>query len=81
MNYEQVSSIAINGSVVLVGTVGGGSGYGIYRSTNLGQNWSQTSLTTGYVHSIIIDGAVIFAGTSNGVYYSTDMGQTGYNLP
>jgi YVTN family beta-propeller protein len=53
------------------------SGGGLYKSTNAGASW--TLATTGflnadasYVHRIEVDGANIFAATSDGLYKSTN---------
>lgn len=50
---------------------------GIYRSTNFGENWTQTSLTTQDVNALTTyNNNIVFAGTSNGFYQSTDNGIT-----
>ena len=53
-----------------------GSPYGVYKSTNYGLNWSQTSLNNVGVHALAIYGNFVFAGASNGVYVSSDNGTT-----
>ncbi len=71
LSSEEVHALAIDGETLFAGT----NGYGVYRSTNLGQNWIQTSLDNKNVLSLAISGSNIFAGTLNeGVYHSTNNG-------
>jgi hypothetical protein len=51
---------------------------GVYKSTNGGVNWSQTSLTNQSVNSLEVLGNSIFAGTVNGIYISTNYGTNWY---
>ncbi|MCW5894387.1 MAG: T9SS type A sorting domain-containing protein [Bacteroidetes bacterium] len=69
-----VYSIALSGSNdIYIGTYAG-----VFSSTNRGESWSQTSLTTNYVVALVTntDGHV-FAGIHNGgLFRSTDRGMT-----
>ena len=49
-----------------------GGWYGIYRSTDRGLNWTQTSVL--HVYSLAVSPSGILAGTTTGVYYSSDNG-------
>jgi titin len=67
-------------ATVFAGTYGA---YGLYRSTNRGQSWSQMNngLTNSIVSSLATspnyaNDATVFAGTSLGVYKSTNGGQS-----
>lgn len=64
--------VAANGQYVFVGD----NNSFVYRSTNYGQNWSQSPLNqTYYIGSMAINGNNIFVGTGgNGVYRSTNNG-------
>jgi hypothetical protein len=50
--------------------------YGVYKSTNSGQNWTQTVLNNRDVLSLLAANGDLFAGTGNsqGVYYSDNDG-------
>ena len=51
-------------------------GYGIYKTTNQGQNWfpSNSGVSTNYAMSFTLDNEYVFAGTQNGVYRSSNNG-------
>jgi photosystem II stability/assembly factor-like uncharacterized protein len=60
-------------------------GAGLYMTTNNGGVWAQLGASTGfpqafpygvYVYALIADGNSMYAGTSNGVYKSSDRGAT-----
>ncbi|MFZ4723925.1 MAG: T9SS type A sorting domain-containing protein [Paludibacter sp.] len=68
---EPIISLAVSGSTVYAGAYG----TGVFRSTNNGLNWSQTSLSGQYVNALSISGTNLFAGTTdNGVYITTNSG-------
>ncbi len=68
---EPIISLAVSGSIVYAGAYG----TGVFRSTNNGLNWSQTSLSGQYVNALSISGTNLFAGTTdNGVYITTNSG-------
>ncbi|MBI3257919.1 MAG: T9SS type A sorting domain-containing protein [Ignavibacteriae bacterium] len=73
-HFEQVTAMAANDSVVFAGT----DDVGIFRSTNNGQLWVQSSNTNQYgdIHAIIIAGKQVFYGTSYGGVYSSNDGIT-----
>ncbi len=62
-----------NGNM-LTGTMGGK----VYRSTDNGANWTRinNSMNVGYIWSLAVNGATIYAATEQGLYYSTDNGAT-----
>jgi hypothetical protein len=66
-------SIALQGGVLYTGTVG----WGVYRTKDGGELWKPTStgLTSLYVRCLLVNGSNIFAGTSGGVYGSTNSGE------
>ena len=50
---------------------------GIYRSTDNGTTWTQTTLVDKYVNTIEVNGNNVFAGVENeGVYFSSNNGGT-----
>jgi len=66
-----ISSFAISGTNLFVGTDDGG----VYRSTNNGTSWMvvNSGLTNSYVFSLAVSGINLFAGTEDGgVFLSTD---------
>ena len=71
-NDKTVYSLTASGINILAGS----DDYGIWRSTNNGQNWSQTTLNNKTVWSFLISGNNIFAGTDNGIFISYDNGQS-----
>lgn len=48
----------------------------VWRSSNKGQDWQKTSLKAGLLRALAVSGQVIFAGCDDGVYRSSDNGQT-----
>jgi hypothetical protein len=46
------------------------------RSANKGKDWQKTSLKGGHLRALAVSGQVIFAGCEDGVYRSSDNGQT-----
>ncbi|MBN1633449.1 MAG: carboxypeptidase regulatory-like domain-containing protein [Ignavibacteria bacterium] len=71
-NDKVVLSLTTSGNNILAGT----DDYGIWRSTNYGQEWTQTSLNNKTVWSFLISGNNILAGTDNGIFISNDNGQS-----
>lgn len=70
----------VNSAVVYAGGYENSSA-AIYKTTNSGNNWYRLSATglTGYVYHLAIDPVntdILYAGTSSGVYRSTDTGTT-----
>lgn len=71
----------IGGSVISyaynTGNIFAGTGLGVFRSTNNGVNWLQTTLNNMETSSIVTIGNNVFAGGLNvGVFKSTDNGNT-----
>jgi ligand-binding sensor domain-containing protein len=61
-----------SGRILLAGVEGGG----VYASTDNGAEWKRTNagLTTTSVHTLVLNGARLFAGTDSGVFVSTNDG-------
>jgi len=73
LGYKAQQSLAVSGNNIYAGTIN----YGVYKSTNNGTSWSQTSLNNQFIYSLAANGSNIFAGTyGNGVYLSTNDGTT-----
>jgi len=65
---NSVNSFASSGNNIFAGS------FGVYLSTNYGNNWTYAGLND-YVNSLIVSGNKIFAGTwHSGVYLSTNNG-------
>jgi hypothetical protein len=69
----RVNTIKINDSFIIAGT----DGDGIFVSTDDGENWTSSNrgLQDTLIHTILILGNTIFAGTETGVSVSTDNGE------
>ena len=66
-----VHEITSNTNTIFAGTLTSG----IYRSTNYGANWIQTSINNQSVPALTANGSTIFAGIAGGDFYrSTDNG-------
>jgi len=71
-----VYSLTYKDSIIFAGS---DAGQGVFRTTNNGQNWSQTSLNNIYARALATSGSNIFAGngmtiSGPGVYLSTNYG-------
>ena len=75
MDVFTVYSITGNSNYLFAGT----QYSGIYRSTNNGLNWTQTSLNNVSVYGLVFSGNTTYAGVLGGVYISNDNGNT-WNL-
>lgn len=72
-----VYSLAISGSTILAGT-----NSGIFRSSDNGKTWSQTSIYNQITQSICSNGKVFITSKSyGGLYSSSDNGMTWEKLP
>ena len=72
-----VNAIAAGNGYLYAGIFSGGSAGGMYRSSDRGTTWAQTSggITDPYITSILCAGTLVFAGSVYGeVYRSTDAG-------
>lgn len=67
-----VHALAVNGNNIFAGA----TGYGVYLTTNNGSAWTQkiNGLTNIFVHSLLVSGNNLLAGTENGLFLSTDNG-------
>jgi hypothetical protein len=79
--WEKISNwVGTNGAVNTFVSLGNnlfiGTANGVWRSTNNGMNWIQTSLNNNSILSLMTFGNNIFAGTDfyNGVYLTTNLG-------
>jgi hypothetical protein len=66
-----ILSLAAMGNMLFAGTENG-----VYKATGNGNNWAQTTLTTGYVMTLEVMGNKIFAGFPSGAQMSPDSGVT-----
>jgi hypothetical protein len=67
-----VHALALSGNNIFAGA----AGYGVYLTTNNGSGWTQkiNGLTNIFVHSLLVSGTDLFAGTENGLFLSTNNG-------
>jgi len=72
LTATRVYAMAVNGSTLFAGAYGSG----LFRSTNDGVTWNPTSVANHYIHSMLVNGQSIYAGSEDGFYYSTDNGLT-----
>jgi photosystem II stability/assembly factor-like uncharacterized protein len=71
VNESQTSALVANGTT-LYASLGS---FQVSRSTDNGANWSQLGSLPGYsILSIAVNGANVFAATTNGIYRTTDDG-------
>jgi hypothetical protein len=70
-NY--ILTLAANGNNVFAGTA---NLHGIFKSTNNGVNWNQTSLNNQNITSLLVSNNTIYAGTNNGIFISNNNGFT-----
>jgi len=75
-----INALLKNGNYLIAGTAYKGNSGGFYRTTNNGVNWTlSNSGLPGFgieVNHLSADGANIYAGTGNGVYFSNNYGST-----
>mgnify|MGYP001180964189 FL=1 len=73
IGYLSERSLIASGNNLFTGTFNAG----VFKSTNNGNNWTQTSLNNQFVFSLAASGSNVYAGTyGNGVYLSTNNGST-----
>ena len=73
ISSNNITSVSLSGSNGIASITGSG----IYYTTNLGANWTQsTGATTGNFDSVVLSGANGIAGSASfdGLYYSTNTG-------
>lgn len=74
--FINFSALAAKDNYLFVGTYK----YGLYVSTNNGDNWTKTSFPSGLdITSFLVNDEYVFAGTSKGIYSSNDYGNN-WNL-
>ncbi|MGB9591074.1 MAG: T9SS type A sorting domain-containing protein [Candidatus Kryptoniota bacterium] len=65
----------VNALVEFNSNIFAGTEAGVFRSTDNGQSWTQTSLNNVIVSAFAISGTILFAGTEGGgIYYTNDNG-------
>src|SRR3989339_55845 len=71
--YKTINNIVVNGDNIYTSTYG----WGIFMSSDMGQSWSSISgdLPYIYVQALTVKENNIYAGTSNGIFLSTNNGQ------
>lgn len=61
-----------------------GTETGVYRSTDSGENWSVTSLNSGWIGALAVSNEILYAGSENWVFRSINYGlnwiQTGIDM-
>ena len=72
LTATRVYAMAVNGTTLFAGAYGSG----LFRSTDDGTTWTPTGVANHYVHSILVNGSSIYAGSEGGFYHSTDNGLT-----
>jgi photosystem II stability/assembly factor-like uncharacterized protein len=60
-------------TVLFAGTL---AGNGVFLSTDLGGNWVHAGLTGESIHSLAVEGKLVFAGSDDGMFVSPDRGST-----
>jgi len=68
-NNKTIWSIAVLGNKVFAGTY-----YGIYVSTDNGDNWTVTQMNNVQGNVLYVSGSNLYAGTNQGIYLSTNEG-------
>lgn len=71
--YYNITSFAQNSSYLFVGIA---NAHACYRTNNNGSSWTAiyTGLNNHHVLSLLVSGENLYAGTDDGVYYSTNNG-------
>ena len=74
----RVTAFVQKNSYLFCGTYG----YGVYKSTNGGMNWIQSSsgLTNLIVEATVVYGEDLYAGTYDGMFKSTNYGQDWFEI-
>ncbi len=82
LTTSDINAIAVNDSMIMMGTYGsgtyGGIWGGLYMSSNNGKSWTQAKgLTNNNIYSIVFKGTDIFVSTwGGGIFVSSDNGVT-----
>jgi len=75
LSFKNIKALAFCGTDLYAGSTG------IWKSTNFGILWFQTSLTNFPIKTILISGTTIFVGTNNNsIYLSSNNGTTWNNM-
>ena len=67
-----IQALAIKNDTLFAGT----KGAGVFRSIDNGTSWTSTTLNNTYLNTLLIKDQSLFAGTSTGLYLSTDNGDS-----
>jgi photosystem II stability/assembly factor-like uncharacterized protein len=72
-NNADIFTIRVKGDNIFAGTYGGG----VFKSTNNGLNWSQTSLDNYIIDAMLIkDSAIVCGSNGKGIFISSDNGNS-----
>lgn len=73
----KINTLSSIGTTVIAGS----ADQGFYLSNDLGANWTQRNngLSDKNIQALLVSGINIFAGTTNGIFLSTDTGKTWFN--
>jgi photosystem II stability/assembly factor-like uncharacterized protein len=73
---QDIRTLVIKDTIIFVGT----SGAGVFRSTNMGETWISvnTGLIDQDVRCLASNKSKVFAGTFEGIFHSSDNGDTWY---
>jgi hypothetical protein len=72
IEHKFIYSLANVDNYIFAG--GSVNSYGVYVSSNNGDNWVQTSLNSSSIWSLVVSGNKIYAGAGDGVYLSSNNG-------
>ncbi|MFZ4590732.1 MAG: T9SS type A sorting domain-containing protein [Ignavibacteria bacterium] len=75
MPSSVVESLIATGNTIFAGTWLGG----VYRSTDFGMTWVQCGLADKTVHTFLVYNAIVLAGTDQGVFVTTNYGNSWIN--
>ena len=74
LNNTAVTSLVVFNGNLFVGTEGIPGPDGVWRSIDSGSSWNLVGLGDYEIHTLTVNGNVLFAGTSGGIFRSTDNG-------
>lgn len=72
LTASQIRALAVDGNTIYAG----GFFNGISRSEDGGDTWTDTDLDESYVQAILLHSSSVFAGTTTGLYLSTNSGDS-----
>jgi hypothetical protein len=69
-----IKSFVVSGSYIFAGGNNLLSDSCLFKSSNNGNNWTATRLTNQTINALVVSNNIIYAGTYNGIYVSTNQG-------